>query len=123
MEKKKILVVDDDKNIVELLRVNLIDAGYEVIAAFDGYQAVNAAHKQKPDLIVLDIMLPAGGGTTVMDRLRISSDTAVIPVIAISALPKDQAKEKLSSYHVNEFFSKPLDVPALVKAINESLQK
>jgi len=116
---KKILVVDDDRNIVELLRLHLERAGYQVVLAFDGQQAVAAAHKEKPDLILLDIMLPAGSGLTVMDLLKMSAVTAGIPVIAISAIPQTEAKEKLKKYSIIDFLPKPILPEKLLARLEE----
>lgn len=118
---KRILVVDDDRNIVELLCVNLKSAGFDVVTAVDGLQATNSAHQQMPDLIILDIMLPAGGGESVLQRLKLSTRTADIPVLAISALPIDNAMAKIKGGPIEGFFSKPLKMEALIEAINKLL--
>lgn len=118
---KRILVVDDDRNIVELLCVNLKSAGFDVVTAVDGLQATNSAHQQMPDLIILDIMLPAGGGESVLQRLKLSTRTADIPVLAISALPIDNAMAKIKGGLIEGFFSKPLKMEALIEAINKLL--
>ncbi len=119
---RKILVVDDDRNIVELLKVNLISAGFDVLMAFDGMQATSCAHLQKPDLIILDIMLPAGGGKSVLERLKLSAHTAGIPVLAISALPPDDAQERIKGYQVEGFFNKPLKMEEMIESIKRLLK-
>jgi DNA-binding response OmpR family regulator len=119
---KKILVVDDDRNIMELLRVNLSAAGFEVLVAYDGFQATNYAHQQRPSLIILDIMLPAGGGKSVLERLKLSNRTADIPVLAISALPQDNAMERIKGYEIEGFFKKPFKMEELIEAINKLLK-
>ncbi|MFC2171990.1 PleD family two-component system response regulator [Acidobacteriota bacterium] len=124
MKSRRILVIDDDRNIAELLKVNLDHAGYDVVVAFDGMQAVTTAQKEKPDLILLDIMLPAGSGFTVLRRLRMSSKTAMIPVIAMSAFSRNEIIKKLGLKEARQdtkvlhFFSKPLDVKEVVKKID-----
>jgi DNA-binding response OmpR family regulator len=118
---KKILVVDDDRNIVELLRVNLKSAGFDVVVAADALQAINLAHQQTPDLIILDIMLPAGGGKSVLQRLRLSTSTTDIPVLAISALPRDSAMERIKGNPIDGFFNKPIAMEELIEAINKLL--
>jgi len=118
---KKILVVDDDRNIVELLRVNLRSAGFDVVTAVDGLQATSFAHQQRPDLIVLDIMLPAGGGKSVLEHLKLSTRTADIPVLAISALPVDNAMERIKGNPIEGFFNKPLKMEELIEAVNKLL--
>ncbi|MCJ7612985.1 MAG: response regulator, partial [Candidatus Aminicenantes bacterium] len=69
MAEKTILVADDDPEIVKLLSIQLKRAGYEVLAAMDGLQAVMIVHKSTPDLIILDMLMPAGGGASVLEKL------------------------------------------------------
>jgi two-component system response regulator VicR len=78
----KILVVDDEPPIVEVLSYNLKRASYTVIAAYDGEQAVNLAHSEQPDLIILDLMLPGLDGIEVFRRVRRERD---VPVIMLTA--------------------------------------
>ena len=69
-QKKKILIVDDERDIVKALMIRLKGAGYDVVTAFDGAQAIFMAHKEKPDLIILDIRMPAGDGFSVAEKLK-----------------------------------------------------
>ncbi|MGB9840515.1 response regulator, partial [Thermovenabulum sp.] len=80
--KNKILVVDDEKPIVDILKYNLSKEGYEVVAAFDGEEAVEIAFSEKPDLILLDIMLPKKDGFTVCKTLR---EKMTCPIIMLTA--------------------------------------
>ena len=80
-QKKKILIVDDERDIVKVLVIRLESSGYEVISAFDGAQGVFMAHKEQPDLIILDIRMPAGDGFSVAERLKRSTHTWTIPII------------------------------------------
>ena len=70
MPKQKILVVDDDANLVQALRLRLLANNFDIAVACDGYAAVATAQKERPDLIILDLGLPAGDGFVVLDRLR-----------------------------------------------------
>jgi len=72
MPKSKILIVEDDRDIVEMVEYNLKDQGYEVISAFDGQEGIKLAQKQHPDLIVLDIMLPIIDGFEVCRMLKLT---------------------------------------------------
>jgi DNA-binding response OmpR family regulator len=83
-QKKKILIVDDERDIVKVLVIRLESSGYEVISAFDGAQGVFMAHKENPDLIILDIRMPAGDGFSVAERLKRSSHTWTIPIIFLT---------------------------------------
>lgn len=80
-----ILVVDDERDIVELLRYNLASAGYRVVAAGDGQQALDLVRRDRPDLIVLDLMLPTLPGTEVARLLRQDEKTRSIPIIMLTA--------------------------------------
>ncbi|HIE08638.1 MAG TPA: response regulator, partial [Armatimonadetes bacterium] len=77
---KKILVVDDEKHIVRLVQVNLERAGYEVITAYDGDEALKKVKEERPDLIVLDVMMPKMDGFEVMKHLKADPTTRDIPV-------------------------------------------
>ena len=85
MTKKKILLIDDMPNVVTLVKARLEASGYEVIAALDAQQGLTYAYSEKPDLIILDIVMPAGGGYSVYARLRLSPKTRAVPVIFLTA--------------------------------------
>jgi DNA-binding response OmpR family regulator len=93
-QKKKILIVDDERDIVKGLMIRLQGAGYEIVTAFDGAQGVFMAHKEKPDLIILDIRMPAGNGFSVAQRLKRSIHTFTIPVIFLTGSPEKNAEDK-----------------------------
>jgi len=117
MDRKKILIVDDDEALVRILSVNLSLEGYEVFAAFDGMSAVMSAHKINPDLIILDVRMPAGDGFSVVDRLKLSTKTFTIPIIILSALPKEDIEDKALRAGVTRCFAKPFDNAELLKYI------
>ena len=117
MEKKKILIVDDDEELVKILSFNLGIEGYETIAAYDGMSAVMRSHKDKPDLILLDIMMPGGNGFSVVEKLNISTKTCTIPVIVLSALPKDELKERALEAGIQHYYTKPFNMETLLNHI------
>ncbi len=86
---KKILAVDDEKHIVRLIQVNLERAGYEVVTANDGLQALEVVAKETPDLIVLDWMMPQLNGMETLKRLKQNDTTKDIPVIMLTAKSQD----------------------------------
>ena len=86
---KKILVVDDERHIVRLIQVNLERAGYEVVTAFDGKDALEKVAIEDPDLVVLDIMLPDMDGFEVLRNLRDNPSTLELPVIMMTAKASD----------------------------------
>lgn len=86
---KKILAVDDERHIVRLVEVNLVRAGYEVVTAYDGREALEKVKTEKPDLIVLDVMMPYMDGFEVLKTLKAEPETAEIPVIMLTAKAQD----------------------------------
>jgi len=122
-EKKKILIVDDERDIVKALMIRLQGAGYEVVAAFDGAQGVFMAHKEKPDLIILDIRMPAGNGFSVAQRLKRSMHTFTIPVIFLTGSPEKNAEEKAMALGARFYVKKPYDPEELLDAIKRALEK
>ena len=85
MPTKRVLIIDDDKTMVTLMTALLRKSGFEVVAAFDGASGFMAAQKQRPDLILLDMQMPAGGGEAVWKRLASSAHTQGIPVVYVTA--------------------------------------
>ena len=85
VSKKIIMVVDDNPDIVEILRIMLVEKGFKVTCAYSGQELFAGLKEQKPDLILLDIMMPKMDGLEVLTRLRENSDTASIPVILLTA--------------------------------------
>jgi DNA-binding response OmpR family regulator len=122
-EKKKILIVDDERDIVKALMIRLQGAGYEVVTAFDGAQGVFMAHKEKPDLIILDIRMPAGNGFSVAQRLKRSVHTFTIPVIFLTGSPEKNSEEKAMALGARFYIKKPYDPEELLDAIKRALEK
>lgn len=85
-EKKKILLVDDDPDFVEAVRVIVESGGYDVRVAYDGEEGLEAVAAEKPDLIVLDVMMPVLNGHAVCARLKTDKATASIPIILLTAV-------------------------------------
>ena len=119
---KKVLIVDDVKDIVYVLRTALEIAGYNVATAFDGKEAWDKIVTEKPDLIVLDIMLPQIDGITLNSQLKSNDDTKTIPVVVITGWA--QHREILTAYaatRVTEFIEKPFQVKYLLDRIKTIL--
>ena len=113
--RKKILVVEDDQNIAKALALRLKSAGYEVTIAFDGMTAVAAARKVQPDLLLLDISVPAGNGFTVAVRVRELIVTAT-PMIFLTASKQPGLRQEAQDLGA-AFFEKPYDADELLSAI------
>jgi DNA-binding response OmpR family regulator len=116
----RILIVDDEHDFIELLQYKLAGHGYDWIVASDGIHALSQARQMKPNLILLDILLPDLDGLSVCEILRRQPATKKIPVILMSALSGDITK-RTASMHAEDFFTKPLDLNRLEKRIGELL--
>ena len=121
--KKKILVVDDERDIVKALTIRLRGAGYEVVTAFDGAQGIFTAHKENPDLIILDIRMPAGNGFSVAEKLKQSTNTFTIPVIFLTGSPEKNAEKKAMVLGARFYIKKPYDPEELLDAVKRALEK
>lgn len=118
---KKILIVDDDKQIALLLASRLKANKYEIAVAYDAMQAVAKAFSEKPDLILLDMKMPAGSGISVMDNLRNAPDLAVIPIIIITAYSSPEIQQKVKEMGAVDFISKPFKVEDVLSRIRKAL--
>ena len=116
----RILIVDDEGDFIELVKFRLAGLGCEFLVAYDGVQALSQARQLKPDLILLDILLPDLDGLSVCEILRRQPATKKIPVIFMSALSSDVTK-RTASMQASDFFTKPLDLPRLEQRICELL--
>ena len=118
--KKTILIVDDEKPIVDILLYNLEKEGYNIIEANDGEKAIEMAFNEKPNLILLDIMLPKVDGLTVCKRIRNSLN---IPIIMISA--RDEEIDKILGLELgaDDYITKPFSVRELVARVKANLRK
>src|ERR1035437_9632385 len=83
--RKKILVVDDERDLVELIGMNLTRNGYEVLTAHDGATGLELARKQKPDMVILDVMMPGMSGRDVTMALKSDPEMAAIPILMLTA--------------------------------------
>jgi two-component system, OmpR family, KDP operon response regulator KdpE len=121
MAKHKILVVDDDPDLVRALRLRLRANSYEIATAGDGYSAIATAQKERPDLIVLDLGLPAGDGFVVLERLQKSDALSSVPVIVLSARDPQDNEARALKAGAAAFFQKPADNEELLNVIRVSL--
>jgi DNA-binding response OmpR family regulator len=121
---KKILIVDDDVAWVRMLAIRLNQAGYQVEVAFDALQAVTQAVRSKPDLILLDIIMPAGGGLRTLENLRMNTKTFSVPIIVVTAKEWDkERKEAAKKFGISGYYMKPVDMDALLERLEKFLTK
>ena len=122
MGQKKILIVDDERDIVKALMIRLQTSGYNVITAFDGAQGVFMANKEIPDLVILDIRMPAGDGFSVVEKLKQSNRTHRIPVIFLTGSPETNAEESAMGLGARFYIKKPYDPEELLDAVKRALE-
>ncbi len=121
MAKEKILVVDDEQDVAKALKVRLKANGYHVVLASDSVQAFMMANKEKPDLIILDIMIPGGGGFVVAERLKQSQTTHRIPIIFLTGIPGGE--EKAHQLGASGYVMKPYHPDELLETIHRALER
>jgi CheY-like chemotaxis protein len=112
-----ILVVDDEKNIVQLARLYLGKEGYKVEEAYDGRQALEKVRAISPDLVLLDIMMPEMDGLTAMREIRKRAEWKKLPIIALTAKAMRDDQEKCLDAGANDYIAKPLDVEKLLSLV------
>lgn len=118
---KTVLVVDDEKDIVELLKYNLQKEGYKVLSASDGKQALDLA-QQQPHLILLDVMLPEYDGWEVVKHLKSNKQTAAIPVVFLTAKGSDVDEVLGLELGADDYIVKPISIPKLLARIKHVLR-
>jgi DNA-binding response OmpR family regulator len=120
--KKKILIVDDERDIVKALMIRLRSSGYDVVIAYDGAQGIFVANKEIPDLVILDIRMPAGDGFSVAEKLKQSDRTNQIPVIFLTGSPERNAEERAMGLGARFYIKKPYDPEELIDAVKRALE-
>ena len=121
MSQKTILIVDDDPDVRLGLHVRLKANHYNVIFAADGMASIAEARKHMPDLIILDLGLPAGDGFSVMDRLKANDSLSLIPVIVVSARDRTANMDRALKAGAKAFLQKPVDNAELLAVIRQVL--
>ncbi len=123
MSKGHILVVEDNMDTYELVRFILEKNGYDTFLAMNGRDGVNAATKQMPDLIIMDLAMPEMDGWTAMRLIKSDARTASIPMVALTAhvLPAD--RQRAMDAGCDEYITKPMDLLDLVESVDHWLSK
>ncbi len=123
MHKKRILLVEDEKDMVYAVTLQLEANGYEVLAAYDGREAFEKAHKEKPDLIILDVMLPKMDGYKVCGLLKKDTRYAKIPIIMFTARVQEGDIKIGKEMGADAYITKPFEPQALLSKIHELLKE
>jgi DNA-binding response OmpR family regulator len=121
MPTKKILIVEDDLDVREGMHVRLRANNYDTVFAADALTAVSEARKQQPDLIILDLGLPAGDGFIVLERLKKIPSLAMIPVIVVSARDVRANQQRAVKAGARAFLQKPVDNAEFLAVIRQAL--
>lgn len=116
-DQKLILVADDDRDLVTALSIRLKAAGYAVACAYDGAEALRLAGENRPDLIILDIRMPAGGGFTTIDKMKHSLVTRHVPVIFLTAFDDEDMRLQARNLGAAGYFRKPFDDSEFMETI------
>ncbi len=118
---KKIMAVDDERHIVRLIQVNLERSGFQVVTAFDGPEALRKVEADRPDLIVLDVMMPKMDGFEVLKRLQANPETREIPVIMLTAKAQDADVFRGWASGVSAYLTKPFNPLELITFVKRIL--
>ena len=118
--QKLILIVDDDRELVEALRTMLERQGYRVMQAHDGHQGKQAIYNQRPDLVILDMMMPRMGGYPVLEHFRGKTDAP--PIIMVTANEGSRHKAYAEYLGVIDYIRKPFAMERLLETVNKALR-
>ena len=121
----KILVCDDDKDIVEAIDIYLTQEGYEVLKAYDGDEAIKVLKRNEVDLLIMDVMMPVMDGLEATKAIRMleREDAKKIPIIAMTANAFEEDRKACLEAGMNEHIGKPIDIPQLKRVITKLLTK
>lgn len=122
-DKKRILVVDDERAVLELAEIKLKELGFDVITATSGNDCLKIAERESPDLILLDIMMPEMDGSQIAQFLLENPRTKDIPIIFVtSMISEEEEREQLGKIGNRLFVAKPFDKERISEAINKTLE-
>lgn len=123
MSKKTILVVDDESDLLDLIEYNLTKENFAVIKASDGLKGIKKAKEHKPDLVLLDIMMPKLNGLEVCDMMRSDSDLKHIPIIFLTARSDERTEVEGLNAGADDYITKPISTVKLVSHIKAVLRR
>jgi DNA-binding response OmpR family regulator len=121
---KKILMIDDERDICLLIKQNLeLSGDYRVVIATNGKDGIASAARKKPDLILLDIIMPGMSGFDVLEKLKSRPETTAIPVVMLTAVGTEEAREKAAGLYDEDYIVKPVRTETLKAKIEEVLSR
>jgi len=125
-DSKRILVVDDDTDLVEMVSMKLENENFRVVKAYDGLEAMDRIKEEKPDLIILDVMMPRKDGYTLCDELKTSEEYKGIVIVLLTAVT--EAIKTTNYTHMggkttlaDDFITKPIDLDKLMEIVKDNL--
>jgi DNA-binding response OmpR family regulator len=121
--RRRVLVVDDEKDLVDLISYNLVRNGFDVLTAYNGNEALDVARRESPDLVVLDLMLPGIDGTEVARQLRADARTAGIPIVMLTAKGEETDVVVGLTIGADDYVTKPFSMKILLARINTVLRR
>ncbi len=121
-DRRKVLVVDDEPDVLLLCRVNLEFEGYEVIEAVDGEAAMERVREDRPDVVLLDVMMPKMDGWQVLEAIKGDEDISSIPVVMLTAKVQDQDQIRGWSQGAADYITKPFSPLALSQVLQDVLE-
>ncbi|MDD5044693.1 MAG: response regulator [Candidatus Omnitrophica bacterium] len=119
----KVLIVEDNLVTANATGRAITDLGHEVIIAQDGYLGTKFAFDKNPDLIILDLALPGGGGFSVLKNIRLSVNTRHIPVVVVTGSSDEQLKKDILGLSIEAYLEKPVELGKLIEAVKKVLEK
>jgi CheY-like chemotaxis protein len=122
MSGKRILVIDDDKDVLQFVAGLLGKAGYTVLTALDPIQGLMAARREAPDLVLTDILMPAGGGFTLLERLTQNTRTMAVPIIVLTGSTEPDLEVRAKAAGATRLLRKPCDNADLLAAVRSTLE-
>jgi DNA-binding response OmpR family regulator len=121
MPKKRILIVDDEPDLLEMVQISLEMEGYECLVAYDGFRGFERARKEKPDLIILDVMLPGMNGYKVCRLLKFDEQYKHIPIIMLTAEAQEKDRQTGQETGADFYMTKPFAADKLLAKVKEYL--
>jgi DNA-binding response OmpR family regulator len=120
--KKRVLIIEDEKEISLIMKLRLEAAGYDVIQAFDGADGLIKARTSEPDLVLLDLVLPEVSGAQILDELKRDHRPTRIPVVIVTCLARELESVKASAAKAEAYFLKPFDTTELMATVARLLK-
>jgi DNA-binding response OmpR family regulator len=122
-QSKKILVIDDEPGVVEIARVNLGWEGYDICEAFNGQEGWDKVRSEKPDLVILDVMMPKMSGLELLERIKADPHICHVPVIMLTVKAEDMDVLQALEKGAVEYLTKPFDPLNLVRVVKKILEE